>query len=94
MPKSIVSNEYKCLICGKPFGLHKHHVFYGTANRKMSEKYGCWVWLCPYHHNTSMNSIHANPGMDQKLKRETQMIFEQTHSREEFMQIFGRSWID
>ena len=27
-------------------GLDKHHVIYGTADRKLSEKTGLWVYLC------------------------------------------------
>lgn len=93
MSKSIMQDEAKCLICGTPYGLHRHHVFYGTANRKQSEKYGCWVYLCSRHHNGSMSSVHANPNMDTKLKKDTQRKFEETHTREEFMAIFGRSWL-
>lgn len=83
----------ECLICGRIDGLHRHHVFYGTANRKQSEIYGCWVWLCAYHHNGSMASVHANAMMDARLKQECQRKFEETHTREEFMKIFGRNWL-
>lgn len=93
MSKSIIQNERKCLICDEVEHLHKHHVFYGTANRSLSEKYGCWVWLCPWHHNMSMNSVHANHRMDIELKQRTQRKFEETHTREEFMRIFGRNWL-
>lgn len=98
MSESIVSNEYKCIICGNPGydfkkGLHRHHVFYGTANRAKSEEWGCWVWVCPYHHNSSMNSIHANKGMDLTLKRRTQEKFEELYGHEKFMEEFGRSWL-
>lgn len=91
--KSIIQDEKKCLICGTPFGVHRHHVFYGTANRRQSERYGCWVWLCSRHHNGSNYSVHLNHTMDERLKRETQRKFEETHTREEFMKIFGRSWL-
>ena len=98
MSKSIVSNEYECLICKKPGydlrrGLHKHHVFYGTANRAKSEEWGCWVWLCPYHHNGSMSSVHEQKDMDLKLKRSTQEKFEELYGHEKFMEEFGRSWL-
>ncbi len=93
MSKSIMQTERECLICGDDRYLHRHHVFYGTANRSISEKWGCWVWLCPYHHNGSMNSIHANPGMDKRLKQETQKKFEELYGHDKFMQEFGRSWL-
>lgn len=93
MSKSIMQDEAKCLICGTPFGLHRHHVFYGTANRKLSEAYGCWVWLCSRHHNGSMSSVHHNPKMDQTIKRATQEKFEELYSHEKFMSVFGRNWL-
>lgn len=93
MSKSIMQEDRRCLICGTPYGLHRHHVFHGTANRKQSEKYGCWVWLCSRHHNGSANSVHLNAQMDQRLKMTVQAKFEETHTREEFMQIFGKSWL-
>ena len=93
MTPSIMQTKRECLICGDDRRLHRHHVFPGTANRKQSEKYGCWVWLCPYHHNSSMKSIHADEQMDLQLKQRTQRKFEETHTREEFREIFGRSWL-
>ena len=88
-----MQTERVCLICGDDRYLHRHHVYPGTANRQQSEKYGCWVWLCPYHHNGSAASVHADQDMDIQLKRRTQQKFEETHTREEFRQIFGRSWL-
>ena len=94
MSKSIMQDQKECLICGRIDQLHRHHVFYGTANRKQSEKYGCWVWLCYYHHNDGgPASVHGNDKMNRQLKQRTQAKFEETHTREEFMRIFGRSWL-
>ena len=39
--KSIMQRgEPRCFICGKTVDLERHHVMAGTANRKLSEKYG------------------------------------------------------
>ena len=94
MTKSIVSNEKKCFVCGTEYGLHKHHIYYGSANRKQSEKYGCWVYLCGRHHNLSDEGVHFNRALDTSLKELTQERFEQyIGSREEFRQIFGKSYL-
>ena len=92
--KSIVSNERVCWVCGTPYGLHKHHV-YGGANRKWSEKYGCWVYLCGKHHNLdTKEGVHFNKELDNKLKDFTQKRFEaHLGTREDFMAIFGRNYI-
>ena len=38
---SILTDDWdKCYICGRTTLLHKHHCIKGTANRKISEKYG------------------------------------------------------
>jgi hypothetical protein len=68
-------------------------VFYGTANRKQSEKYGCWVYLCAYHHNMSSEGVHFNKSLDILLKQECQRRFEKDGTREEFRKIFGKSYL-
>lgn len=92
--ESIISNEYECLVCGDIRMLHKHHIFYGTANRKQSEKYGCWCYLCDYHHNKSGNGVHFNRSLDLNLKRHCQKKWEEIHGdREEFIRTFGKSYL-
>ena len=78
MSKSIISNEHYCLICGTTQNLHKHHIFFGSANRKKSEKYGCWCYLCGKHHNLSNEGVHFNKDLDNRLKKMTQKKFEET----------------
>jgi len=91
--KSIMSNDKSCYVCGRETNLHKHHIF-GGANRKISERYGCWVYLCAYHHNMSYEGVHFNRDLDLKLKESCQMIWEQRfEGRSEFRRIFGKSWI-
>ena len=95
MSESIISNERQCVVCGDTRYLHKHHIFYGTANRKLSEKYGCWCYLCARHHNLSDHSVHADNLLDLKLKKECQEILERelAWTREEVSATFGRSWL-
>ena len=68
MSKSIVSNERICLVCSTTHNLHKHHIFYGTGKRMLSEKYGCWCYLCGVHHNLSIAGVHFNKALDNELK--------------------------
>ncbi len=91
--KSLISNDKTCYVCGRNT-VHKHHIFYGTANRKQSEKYGCWVWLCPYHHNMSNDGVHFNRELDLQIKRECQERWEAEYgTREEFRNIFGKNYL-
>ena len=77
--------------------LHKHHVF-GGANRKLSEKYGLWVKICCIRcHNGGPESVHLAPnkpgGKDLYLNQLAQKTFEETHSHEEFMKLFGKNYL-
>ena len=94
MAKSIMQTEKRCYVCGTTYNLHDHHIFYGTANRKQSEKHGFKVFLCGRHHNLSNEGVHFNPDLDMRLKREYQAKFEETHSRDEFMKIIGNNYLD
>jgi len=84
--------EYKCYICGSYRMIECHHIF-GGANRKNSEKFGLKVHLCKFCHNTPPNGIHFNREAEVRLKQIAQREFEKTHSREEFMKIFGRNYL-
>ena len=91
--KSIIQSDKECYVCGKVTDLHEHHIFFGTSNRKQSEKHGMKVWLCQEHH-TGNNGVHFNKGLDMTLKRTAQVHFE-THigNREQFREIFGKSYL-
>ena len=82
-----------CLICGSSEGLERHHVFYGRGLRQLSEKWGMVAILCHRCHRGT-HGVHLNHELDLELKQEFQRRFEQTHSREEFMAIFGRNWLE
>lgn len=91
MAKSIIQQEKKCFLCGSPY-VHEHHIF-GGANRKISEKNGFKVYLCPYHHNMSNNGVHFNKELDIQLKQLCQSYYELNHSREEFMKLIGKNYL-
>lgn len=93
MTKSIISNEKECFICGRQTNLERHHIMSGTANRKLSEKYGLWVYLCHDCH-TGTEGAQYNSESGNALKRVAQGAFELQHSREEWMQIFRKNYLD
>ena len=93
MSKSIIQTEKECYVCKNTYDLHCHHIFFGNGNRKISEKYGLKVWLCPRHHNLSNEGVHFNKQLDIIIKQIAQKKFEETHSREEFMSIIGRNYL-
>lgn len=96
MMKSIIQDEKKCFITGyEGCGLNKHHIFF-NANRDLSEKYGLWVWLRWDYHiaNSPHRTPHNDRDVDLWLKRIAQRKFEETHSRMEFIRLFGRNYLE
>ena len=92
--KSLLSNERECFMCKTTEGLHKHHVFFGTGRRKLSEQDGCWCYLCAKHHNASDAGVHFNKGLDLFLKRICQKKWEAVHgTREDFIRRYGRNYL-
>lgn len=91
--KSLMSDKKVCWVCGTDQNIHKHHIYPGYANRKLSEKHGCWVYLCGRHHNLSNEGVHFNPELDTMLRTECQRKYEETHTRDEFRRIFGKSYL-
>lgn len=93
--KSVLQNEKKCYVCYARDNLHDHHVFFGTANRKLSEKRGLKAWLCPRHHNMSNEGVHFNKQLDRVLKIEAQEYYEEHYgTREDFIKEFGKNYLD
>lgn len=90
--KSLLNSENgMCYICGCIGLTHKHHIF-GGANRKHSEDYGLFVYLCPKHHNMSDKSVHFDKGLKKWIQTEGQEAFEQIYGHEKFMEIFGKNY--
>ena len=93
--KSIIQNDKRCFITGRDYNLHKHHIF-GAANRKISEKYGLWVWLnAEIHTGNNPDAVHNNPnkGYDLMLKQMAQRRFTELHGHEKFMREIGRNYL-
>ena len=91
--RSLFSNERECWLCGSPY-VHKHHV-YGGARRKRSEDEGCWLYLCPAHHNMSKYGVHFDKSLDLEIKRECQsrwMVYNQAGIND-FIAHFGRNYL-
>ena len=83
----------RCVICGAPKE-SIHHV-YGGRNRKVSNEHVEFMVCLCWEHHQSENGSHGRNGhwIDVRLKWEAQQRFEETHTREEFMQLIGRSYL-
>ena len=91
-----MQQEKRCYMTGYAGpSLHKHHIFFGSGQREISERCGFWVYLKPELHEGEYG-VHGRDGhqLDLRLKRECQRKYEKTHSREEFMALIGRNYLD
>lgn len=93
--KSILQTQKECYICGTTTWLEEHHIFEGTANRKLSEKYGLKIFLCHKHHNEPPDGIHFDSWLRDRIKRESQIKFMEHYNKtaDEFRIIFGKNYI-
>lgn len=91
---SILTNDMSCcFVCGSVTNVHIHEVFFGTAKRQLSIKYGCCVGLCGKHHNLSKEGVHFNRELDLQLKREMQKAFIKKYPTLDFIKVFGKSYL-
>lgn len=99
-PKSILQEKngtcYLCMKLHDDFRIktvQEHHI-YGGANRTISEQHGLKVYLCLEHHTEGKEAVHNNIKHMRMLQQDGQRAFEQTHTREEFIGLIGRNYLE
>ena len=93
--KSIIQDKKECYVCGQFYGLHDHHIFYGTGKRRISEREGLKVWLCGKHHNQSNYGVHFDKDLDKELKIIAETIWCEKNNKtpEDFIKVMGRNYL-
>ena len=88
--RSIVSDEQCCYICKTTQNLQVHHLIPGYGRRQLSDVFGLTVCLCAKCHQR----VHLNHGSELRLRQIGQAAWEEKYgTREEFIGVFGRSWL-
>lgn len=88
----------RCYLCMLLYGddsrkvTQEHHVIFGTANRKLSERYGLKVYLCILHHTESPEAVHQNAEMAKLLKIRAQRAFRERFPALNWLEIFGKNY--
>lgn len=72
---------------------HEHHI-YGGPNRSISEAEGFKAYLCPEHHEFGKEAVHNNAENMRLLQQDCQREYEQTHTRQQFMELIGRNYLE
>lgn len=92
MSKSILQNDKVCYLCPRTFSLERHHIMSGFANRRLSEKYGLWVYLCQEHH-TGKKGAQYEKDLNRLLRQQAQKEFEAIHGHALWMAVFGKNYL-
>lgn len=85
----------KCIICGKS-PVNKHEIFYGS-NRHNSIKYGLVIPLCTCeHHVSNVEGIHKDKELckEWQVKGQSTFMKHYNKTKDEFIEIFGRNYLD
>lgn len=92
MVTSIVIHDAEhCFICGAPYP-EEHHIYFDPY-RKWADKYHLTVPLCAEHHRGNKGPHHCRD-INIAFKKLGKQAYEaQIGSREEFVHIFGQSWL-
>lgn len=92
--RSIIQDTKECYLTGRMDNLHEHHIFYGSGNRRLSEKYGLKIWLTAELH-TGDRGVHFNKALDLKLKEMSQRKAMEYYgwSVQDFIRLFGKSYL-
>lgn len=99
MESILQKDRDRCFTCGKVVHLDEHHCLSGTSNRDNSEDYGLKIYLCRDCHSSlhDKGKIYITPFIcitENDIKKFAQQKWEETYgTREEFIKIYGKSWI-
>lgn len=90
--ESLLQTERECILCKSPY-VELHHVFYGTANRRLSDEDGCVVWLCRYHH-TGQGGVHRNKDLDNLIKWKMEKAWiDKFGTEDDFRKRYGKTFL-
>lgn len=81
-----LTKEGICEYCGNYSKRLDPHEIYGGSNRQRSIKHKFVKLICP--------KCHSNEKIIKQLRIDTQKEYEKTHTREDFIKIIGKSYIN
>lgn len=86
-PSLFDTEDGHCYICGRYDLTARHEIFRGT-NRQNSKRTGLWINVCDICHR----NLHKRDN-ELEMCRRGQRRYERTHTRDEFIQIFGKDYL-
>lgn len=93
---SIIKSAKTCFFCGSERNLERHHAMHGTANRRLAEQDGLWIWCCPECHRGDWG-VHGKNGhgkdMTLKMTAEYAWMKHYGKTEEDFIRRYGKSYL-
>jgi len=89
--RSLINNSKECYICGSTYNIEKHHMVFGSANRKKADEDGLWCNLCHSCHQAVHNQDIWEKKALQELAQEK--YEEKIGTREQFIKRYGKSYL-
>ena len=87
-------DEAFCFKCRRVMPCDFHHIMNGSKySRQLSEEIGAWVWLCPVCHRW-LHGTGDGVRYNGRLKELAQQVYEQDHSRREWMEMFHKNYLE
>lgn len=83
----MIQDKKECFLCGRWTDLEVHHIFNGPW-RKVADEDGLTCYLCRGCHRR----VHEDAEERLRIKKVGQFIYEQDHTREEFMKRYGQNY--
>ena len=94
---SLYSMERQCWICGNPT-CEVHHIYGGVGRRDVSDREGCWVYLCRTHHQGGAG-VHGRQDLMRHFREDCQRRWEERaglsgdEAHDAFLKVFGISYL-
>lgn len=91
---SLYPTDDGCFICHNPTVV-RHHIYGGHGRRPIADEEGCWVELCPYHHNMSDFGVHFDHELDRFFKEDCERRWCAANGKgpDDFRDRFGVNYI-
>lgn len=92
--ESIIQSERECFVCHSQRFLEVHHCMHGTANRKIADRLGLTIYLCPYCHRGNAG-VHHNADLDLKIKKIAEQAYLDYYgaTKEDWVRTFGKNYL-
>ena len=92
--KSIIQTEKECYFCKTTQSLELHHIFFGVANRRLSDSDGLVCFLCAPHHR-GIIGVHSNREKDLELKRIAEKAYLSYYNKttDDFIKKYGKNYL-